>query len=71
MSDHAKKAGVLLLIARQLRQQANDGFEWLELLMRSGDVARTIQDSSQQAELLRDLGIALTEAQQWDQATRV
>jgi hypothetical protein len=78
LTDPAKKVHVLLHIAEQLRQQTNEGTEWLELLMSAVDVARTIRDSDQQAMALKDLGTALAQAQQlehasqvWEQAERV
>ena len=71
LTDPAKKVRVLLQIAEQLREQASQESEWLEILMRAGEVARTIQDSSQQARALRALGTALAQAGQWAEAERV
>jgi len=66
-----KQVHVLLHIAEQLREQANQESEWLEILMRAGEVARTIQGSNEQAWALSALGTALARAQQWEQAERV
>ena len=71
LTDPARKVSVLLQIAKQLREQENEGSEWLELLMRAADVARTIQYSIERARSLSVLGTALTQAQQWTEAERV
>jgi len=71
LTDRAKKVRILQRIAEQLREQATEETEWLELLMRAGEVARTIQDRSEQAEALSALGTALAQAQQWTEAERV
>jgi hypothetical protein len=71
VTDQAKKVRVLLHIAEQLREQATEETEWHELLLRAGEVARTIQNRSEQAEALRELGTALAQAQQWTEAERV
>jgi tetratricopeptide (TPR) repeat protein len=71
LPDQAKKVRVLLQIAEQLREQASQESEWLEILMKSGEVARTIQDSYEQVMALSALGMALAQAQQWEQAERV
>jgi tetratricopeptide (TPR) repeat protein len=75
LTDPIKKVRVLVHIALQLREQASQDSEWLELLMNAGEVSHTIKDrsweSSAQASALRDLGTALAQAQQWTEAERV
>src|SRR5207244_1434550 len=70
LTDPAKKVRVLLHIAEQLREQANEEAEWLELLMRASDVARTI-DKFVYSRTLEKLSNALVQAQQWAEAERV
>jgi len=65
------KARVLQQIAKQLREQASQESEWLELLMRAGEVVRTIQDGSAQARALSELGTNLVQAEQVEQASQV
>ena len=73
LTDPAKKVRVMLQIVKQLREQASQESEWLELLMKAGEVGQTIQDSYPQvkAEMLTALGTALAQAQQWEQASQV
>ena len=65
------KAHVLQHIAKQLREQAIQDSEWLELLMRAVEVVRTIQDSDLQTGALQELSTALAQAGQWAEAERV
>ena len=75
LTDPIKKVQALVHIALQLREQTSQDSEWLELLMKAGEVSHMIKDSSWyssgQAEALRDLGTALAQAQQWTEAKRV
>jgi hypothetical protein len=71
LTDPARKVRVLLQIAEQIRQHANEESEWFDLLMRAVDVARTIQDNSQHARALSALSMTLAQAQQWTEAERV
>jgi hypothetical protein len=71
LPDPAKKLRVLQHIAGLQREQASQESERLELLMRAGEVARTIQDSYQQAEALSALSTALAQAGLWAEAERV
>jgi tetratricopeptide (TPR) repeat protein len=71
LTDLAKKVHALQHIAEQLRELSIEESEWLEILMRAGAVARTIQDHSERVEALSALGTALAQAQQWEQASQV
>jgi tetratricopeptide (TPR) repeat protein len=71
LTDPAKKMQALLQIAKQLREQSDQGKEWLALLLRAGEIARTIEKSYPRAEALRELGTALAQAQQWERAEAV
>jgi hypothetical protein len=71
LTDPIKKAQALVDIALQLREQASQDSEWLELLMKAGEVSHTIKDNSAQAWALSALGTVLAQAQQWTEAERV
>jgi tetratricopeptide (TPR) repeat protein len=71
LTDPANKVQALLQIAKQLREQSDQEKEWLALLLRAGEIARTIQDSLLRAKAVENLLTALTQAQQWDQAQAV
>jgi tetratricopeptide (TPR) repeat protein len=71
LTDSARKVQALLQIAEQLRGQSDQEKEWLALLHRAGEIARTIKDSKERAEALAHLGSALAQAQQWEQAHAV
>jgi hypothetical protein len=74
LTNPIKKTQVLVYIALQLREQAGQDSEWLELLKRACEVSHTINDSSwhssAQAEALSALGTALAQAQQLEQASQ-
>ena len=71
LTNPAKKVRALLQITKQLREQSDQEKEWLALLLRAGEIARTIEGSSQRGEALANLATALAQAQQWDQAQAV
>jgi hypothetical protein len=71
LTDPARKERVLDHIAEQLRELASQESEWLEILMRAGEVARMIQDSFQQTKVLAELGTALAQTGQWALAEHV
>jgi hypothetical protein len=63
----ADKVRALLQIAEQIREQPNQEREWLALLLRAREIARTIRDPK----ALVPLASALARAQQWEQAQAV
>ena len=71
LADPTKQVSVLLQIAEQLREQTSQESEWLELLMRAGEVARTIPYSHEQARALSVLGTTLAQAGQGEHALQV
>ncbi|MFL5655392.1 MAG: AAA family ATPase [Ktedonobacteraceae bacterium] len=68
LTDPAKQVRVLLQIAKQLQEQANQECEWHKVLMRVGEVARTLKGSFWQAWALCALDIALAQEQKWSEA---
>jgi tetratricopeptide (TPR) repeat protein len=68
LTDQKNNARILLKIAEQLRDQGSRAFEWLEVLIKAGEVALTIEDEYQQAPLLVALVTTLVHAQQWERA---
>jgi tetratricopeptide (TPR) repeat protein len=63
-----RKVSILIQLAEQLAEQEGQGTEHLELLTRATVVAHTIEDSHSQANAFSELGVALFQAQQWEQA---
>jgi len=71
LTDPAKKIRALLQVAKQLREQSDQEKEWLALLLRAGEIARTLENSDERAlfpsdervQALAALASALTQAQ--------
>jgi hypothetical protein len=59
LTDPAKKVRALLQIAGQIREQLNQEREWLALLLRACEKARTIKDTRRRAEALMGLAAVL------------
>jgi hypothetical protein len=71
LTGPANKVKALLEITKQLWEQSNQEKEGLALLLRAGEIARTIESSKDRAEALADLASTLAQAQLWDQAQAV
>src|SRR2546429_4447458 len=63
LTSPANKVSALLQIVEQIKEQLNQEREWLALLFRALEIARTIEDSSRRAEALGNVGTALAQAQ--------
>jgi len=71
LTSPANKVRALLQITEPLREQADQERDWLEILLRAGDVAQTIEDSFEQAKALLQLATSLVHAKQCDRARAV
>lgn len=71
LPNSAHKANVMLQIASYLAKQPGRESESIQMLIRSYTIARSVEHSAMRDEVLRELGIALGEAQQWEQAETV
>jgi tetratricopeptide (TPR) repeat protein len=71
LTSPAHKANVMLHIAKHLAQQSEWGPESIQMLERIYEVACTIEGRDERAKLLRELGIASAQAQQWEQAEAI
>ena len=66
-----KKVETLLLLAQHLAQSPERQQERSAIYLRSEEVARSIEDASQQVQALMALATALAQAQQWESAKRI
>ena len=71
LTNPVKKVSAICEIAKCLRLLGNQENTWLELFVRAHTVAQVIEDGTDQAEALRELGIALVQTQQWEWAERI
>lgn len=71
LTDPKYKIEIFLLIATHLMTLSAREVESQQLFLRTQQIALAIQNSSQQAVALRQLGQALAQAQRWEQAQQV